>query len=48
MQEYYTVTDITYEDIHVGVAGVLTHGFFNDTAESMKDFALISGRLYNR
>ena len=36
MQEFYTVTGTVYEDIHVAVAGVLTHGVCDDTAEGME------------
>jgi hypothetical protein len=42
MQELYTITGTVYEDIHIAVAGVLTHGVGDDTAESMKTFAHIS------
>ena len=42
MQELYAVTGTVYEDIHIAAAGVLTHGFGDDTAESMKAFAHIS------
>ena len=42
MQELYAVTGTVYEDIHITVAGVLTHGVGDDTAESMKTFAHIS------
>ena len=36
------VTGTVDEDIHVTVAGVMTHGVGDDTAESMETFAHIS------
>lgn len=42
MQELYTITGTVYEDIYIAVAGVLTHGVGDDTAESMKTFAHFS------
>lgn len=42
MPEFHTVTDTIYEDIHVAIAGVLTHGVCDNTAEGMKAFAHIN------